>query len=75
MGVLSCLPIIQTIHIKFGKRLALLEQKKLRHDGHDACGMMNDEGRQPIVIGHLSDSGDLKILSVSFKNVESSDNC
>ena len=39
---------------------------------------MDDDGRQPIAMGHLSDSGDLKILSDIiqcyrtdiFKNVE-----
>ena len=27
----------------------------------------HDDGRQPIAIGHLSDSGDLKITSMTFK--------
>ena len=29
---------------------------------------MNDDGRQPIAIGHLSDSGDLKIHQSHFES-------
>ena len=29
---------------------------------HDARGAMDDDGRQPIATGHLSDSGELKTL-------------
>ena len=30
---------------------------------HDARRTTNDDGRQPIAIGHLSDSGDLKMFN------------
>ena len=36
----------------------------------DAHRTTHDDGRQPIAIGHLSDSGDLKILlDPPYKNV------
>ena len=35
----------------------VLKKKMLTHDARRTT---NDDGRQPIAIGHLSDSGDLK---------------
>ena len=40
----------------------------LTHDG-DARRKTHDDGRQPIAIGHLSDSGDLKIRKTHLSNV------
>ena len=38
------------------------EEKMLTHDGRRTT---HDDGRQPIAIGHLSDSGDLKKIGIS----------
>ena len=37
------------------------EEKMLTHDARRTT---DDDGRQPIAIGHLSDSGDLKIAPI-----------
>ena len=38
----------------------VLEKKMLTDDGRTK----HDDGRQPVAIGHLSDSGDLKIITI-----------
>ena len=52
---ISCLLTLQILHTNFGKDWpVVLEKKMLTHEG--------DSGRQPIAIGHLSYSGDLKCI-------------
>ena len=54
---ISCLLALQMLHTKFGKiGLVVLEKKMLTHDAR----RMTDDDGQPIAIGHLSYSGDLK---------------
>ena len=43
--------MLQALHTKFGKDWANKSSEK---------NLTHDDGHQPILIGHLSDSGDLK---------------
>ena len=42
--------------------LVVLEKKMLTHDARLTA---DDDGRQPIALGHLSDSGDLKMCKIN----------
>ena len=48
----------------------VLEKKMLTDDGrrttNEGRRTMHDDGRQPIAIGHLSDSGALKSVSLNY---------
>ena len=46
--------------------LVVLEKKTLTHDGRRTSQYV-DEGRQPIAIGHPSDSGDLIIRVMIYR--------
>ena len=50
---ISCLLTLQMLHIEFGQ--VVLEKKMLTEDSLQT---------QPIAIGHLSDSSDLKIIRI-----------
>ena len=56
------------LHTKFGS--VVLEKKMLTDD---VRWTTHDNGRQPIAIGHLSDSGDLKIQTSDCSHTGQSD--
>ena len=60
---ISCLLTLQMLHTKFGKDWP----SSFWGEDVNAQPTTDDDGRQPIAIGHLSDSGDLKIYFTNWE--------
>ena len=64
------LPLMM-LHTKFGKVGPVVSEEKMlthaaRRTTNDGRRTTHDDGRQPKAIGHLSDSGDLKMFCANF---------
>ena len=61
--IISCLLTLQMLHTKFGKIGPVVLEKKMLM--HDARRTIDDDGRQPIAIGHQSDDlNDIIFLNI-----------